>query len=87
MTDALLDAIKERNDMRMWEEQNRIDPHAEKAIAILTDAAENIWREYDNIREAASTVAGSDNEDKIDGIANSLEALVAAIEKQIERMK
>ena len=87
VTDAQLDAMKERNDMRLWESQNRVDPHAEKAVEILTETAETIWREYDNIREAASTVAGSDNEDKIDALANSLEALVAAIEKQIERMK
>ena len=87
MTDATLDAIKEAEDARIWEELNKEDPKAQKAVRLLCDAVQMLERIEALIAQAAEAVEDTPETDRIASLNIDAEELEIAVRMQIERME
>lgn len=86
MTDARLDAIKEAEDARAWEELNEEDPHAKTAVDLLTRAVQLLEQVESLVQEAAEAVKGTPATDRIASLNLTAEDLEVDIRMQIGRM-
>ena len=87
MTDAQLDAIKEAEDARIWEELNKTDPKVESAVGHLRRAVAAFKEAERHLREAAELVEHTPETDRIASLNMDTEDLEVDIRMQIERMK
>ena len=86
MTDARLDAIKEAEDARAWEELNKEDPHAKAAVDLLTRAVQLLEQVESLVQDAAAEVEDSPETDRIASLNMTAEDLEVDIRMQIGRM-
>ena len=86
MTDARLDAIKEAEDARAWEELNKEDPHAKAAVDLLTRAVQLLEQVESLVQEAAEAVEDTPETDRIASLNMTAEDLEVDIRMQIGRM-
>jgi hypothetical protein len=87
MTDAHLDAIKEAEDARIWEELNKDDPKAHDAVRNLQAAIGLLDQAEALIAQAAEAVENTTHGDVIESYLSDLEFLETDLRLQIERMK
>lgn len=87
MTDAQLDAIKEAEDARIWEELNKEDPKAQEAARKLQAAIGLLEQAEALIAQAAEAVEDTPETDRIAAINLDIEETEIAVRLQIERMK
>ena len=85
MTDAQLDAIKEAEDMRIWEELNKDDPNA-RAVDLLNKAMKALEEAEGYLQEAAAEVEHTPETDRIASLNMSAEDLEIDVRMQIGRM-
>jgi len=81
-----VDAIKEAEDARVWEELNKEDPHAKAAVALCKSALACLTQCVVLLKKAAETVDGSPETDRVAAIANELEDLGCDVSAQMKRM-
>lgn len=87
MTDAQLDAIKEAEDARIWEELNAEDPKAQQAVDLLNKAVKALEEAEKHLQEAAGLVEHTPETDRIASLNMSAEDLEIDVRMQVERMK
>jgi hypothetical protein len=87
MTDAQLDAIKEAEDARIWEELNKEDPATQKAVDLLTKAVALLEQVEQLVQDAAEAVENTPETDRVASLNIDAEELEIAVRTQIERMK
>lgn len=88
MTDAELDRMYECACAEDWEEQNSTNiPGWEDAIAKLAQAETALQEACDFLAEAAGSVDGSIEVDRINSLLDEVGFLRQDIQKQEERMK
>jgi hypothetical protein len=83
MTDV--DAIKEAEDAKAWEELNKEDPHAKAAVDLLTKAAHALQQAEDFLQQAATEVEDSPETYRIASLEQSVEDLEIDVRKQAGR--
>jgi hypothetical protein len=83
MTDV--DAIKEAEDAKAWEELNKEDPHAKAAVDLLTKAAHALQQAEDFLQQAAAEVEDSPETYRIASLEQSVEDLEIDVRKQAGR--
>ena len=86
MTDAQLDAIKEAEDARIWEELNAEDPKAKQAVDLLNKAVTALWDAEVYLQEAAKLVEHTPETDRIASLNMDVENLEVDVRMQIRRM-
>lgn len=87
MTGAQLDAIKQAEDMRIWEEMNKEDPKAKKAAELLGQAVQLLEKVEYLLSKAVVAVGDEGETDRIYALNNDAEELEIAVRMQIGRMK
>lgn len=87
MTGAEVDALKEAEDARIWEELNAEDPKAQKAVELLTKAVQLLEQVEHLVEQAAEAVEYTPESDRVASLNIDTEELEIAVRMQIERMK
>lgn len=86
MTGAQLDAIKEAEDMRIWEELNKEDPNAKAAVEFLRQAVQALEEAESYLQSAAGLVEHTPETDRIASLNMSAEELEIDVRMQMKRM-
>ena len=86
MTDAQLDAMKEAEDARIWEELNADDPRRDTAIAFLRQAVQALEEAESYLQSAAEAVEHTPETDRIASLNMTAEDLEVDIRMQIGRL-
>ena len=87
ITDAQLDAIKQSMDARAWEELNRDDPKAQKALDLLNKAAKALDSVVDMLIEAAAQVDNTPHGCRITSLKDGVEEMGIAVQAQATLME
>lgn len=84
MVDVAL--VKEAEDARAWEEQNREDPKCETAIAFLRQAVLELGEAESYLQSAAEAVEDNPETDRIVSLMQAVEDLTVNVRSQIRRL-
>lgn len=87
MTGVELDAIKQAEDMRVWEEMHKEDPKVQTAVALLQQAVKSLEEAESFLQEAAEAVEHVPETDRIASLHMTAQDLECDIRAQIVRMK
>ena len=86
MTGAEVDAIKEADDARVWEERNAENPYTTEAVDLLKKAISLLETVQDKIADAANVLGFNPDAYRIESFGDDAGKLASGIKKQIERM-
>ena len=87
VTDAQLDAIKEAEDARIWEDLNKDDPKWTNAVEFLRQAVQALEEAESYLQSAAELIEASPETHRVASLNMSAEDLEVSVRMQIERMK
>ena len=87
MTDAQLDAMKEAEDARIWEELNREDPQTKAAVEKLEMAIDLLERVEKLLQDAAEDVEDTPETDRVAALNMDAEQLEISVRVQAGRMR
>jgi hypothetical protein len=86
MTGAEVDAIKEADDARIWEERNAENPYTIEAVDLLTKAIALLEMAHDKLTDAANVLGFNPDAYRIESFGDDMGNLASSIRQQIERM-
>ena len=87
MTNAELDAVKQTEDAKAWEELNKEYPRAKSAVAYLKLAVNGLASAFSCLTAAAELVDNTPEYDRIMSLSDDVEKLETEINKQKGRME
>ena len=82
-----LDAMKEAQDAKAWEDLHREDPNKSAAVDLLKMAVQVLEQAEKTLLRAADMVDGSPDCDRIVSLENGTEDIEICVRQQIGRMK
>ena len=85
--DWQLDLMRENENARIWEEQNRVDVDYTPVISKLGDALAAMQKAESLMGTAAAMVGGSPKDEQIMSVMDGMENLVIDIGRIIKNMK
>lgn len=86
MTGAEIDAIKEADDSRIWEEMNAETVDTRAAVDLLTQAVALLEQVEQLVTDAAEVLDGKPDASRVESLNIDAEDLECAVRAQIERM-
>jgi hypothetical protein len=86
MTGAEVDAIKEADDARIWEERNTENPYTAEAVDLIAKAIALLEMAQDKLNDAANVLGFNPDAYRIESLSDDTGKLASSIRQQIERM-